>query len=114
MSGMTGLVPMSLCPYVPMSRCPYVPMSLCPYVPVSLCPDVRVHALWLSGFIPFAPNCLRGVLNGGMGRYPRCNSYTLPSLAPWDYPSDNACTGVESPGFAAMGYSIRTDRWRCE
>ena len=28
------------------------------------------------------------------------------------YPSDNACTGVESTGFAAMGYSIRTDQYR--
>jgi hypothetical protein len=33
-------------------------------------------------------------------------------LAPWLYPSDNACTGVASEDFRAMGYSIRSDRWR--
>ena len=31
---------------------------------------------------------------------------------PWDYPSDNACTGETSDLFSAMGYSIHTDRWR--
>ena len=55
------------------------------------------------------------------GQYPRCNSTggqgggkkaMNGTAEPWDYPSDNACTGETSDLFSAMGYSIRTDRWR--
>jgi iduronate 2-sulfatase len=66
----------------------------------------------------FLPLLLRPTLapslwkNATFTPYPRCNSKRFPSLAPWVYPSDNACTGDESSTFAAMGYSIRTDRWR--
>jgi iduronate 2-sulfatase len=57
--------------------------------------------------------------NATFTQYPRCDSSSVftrtdpeTGLAPWNYPSDNACTSVEDNGFAAMGYSIRTDRWR--
>ena len=33
-------------------------------------------------------------------------------LDPWQYPSDNACTQETDTDFRAMGYSIRSDRWR--
>lgn len=49
--------------------------------------------------------------NATFTQYPRCTSKTNGD-EPWDYPSDNACTGVASDEFAAMGYSIRSDRWR--
>ena len=44
-------------------------------------------------------------------QYPRCTSKSNGD-EPWDYPSDNACTSVASNNFSAMGYSIRSDRWR--
>ena len=57
--------------------------------------------------------------NATFTQYPRCSSDSVMSpsdpeegLAPWLYPSDSPCTAVASDEFRAMGYSIRTDRWR--
>ena len=57
--------------------------------------------------------------NATFTQYPRCDSKhamspTDPETgeAPWLYPSDNPCTQVEHTEFRAMGYSIRTARWR--
>ena len=48
--------------------------------------------------------------NATFTQYPRC--LNSKGFEPWEYPSSNACTSVASDSFRAMGYSIRTDRWR--
>eukprot|EP00756_Hemistasia_phaeocysticola_P024465 Hpha_TRINITY_DN1594_c0_g1::TRINITY_DN1594_c0_g1_i1::g.57146::m.57146/K01136/IDS; iduronate 2-sulfatase len=53
--------------------------------------------------------------NATFTQYPRCKSDDKgapPQTEPWISPTDNACTGVEDSNFDAMGYSIRSDRWR--
>ena len=53
--------------------------------------------------------------NATFTQYPRCRSDAKgapPQTEPWVAPSDNACTAVEDSNFDAMGYSIRSDRWR--
>ena len=58
--------------------------------------------------------------NATFTQYPRCNHTNASAgglfpgkvgqgtLDPAQYPTDNACTGVESDAFYAMGYSIRS------
>jgi arylsulfatase A-like enzyme len=56
-----------------------------------------------------------GWKNATFTQYPRCKSTdngTPPNTASWNSPTDNPCTQVESDKFEAMGYSIRSDRWR--
>jgi len=56
--------------------------------------------------------------NATFTQYPRCNGTESTgkagggSLLPWEYPTNNPCTGVSSEGFEAMGLSIRTLQWR--
>ena len=53
--------------------------------------------------------------NATFTQYPRCKSDRKGHPAntePWIAPTDNACTGVNDSQFDAMGYSIRSDRWR--
>jgi len=49
--------------------------------------------------------------NATFTQYPRCKS-TKTGQMPWEYPSDSACTNVQSSQFDAMGFTIRVDRWR--
>ena len=48
--------------------------------------------------------------NATFTQYPRCAG--VEKEEPWDFPSDNGCTSVDSTKFDAMGYSIRTDNYR--
>ena len=48
--------------------------------------------------------------NATFTQYPRCKGKG--GEEPWLYPSDNACTAVASSSFDAMGYSIRSNRFR--
>jgi iduronate 2-sulfatase len=53
--------------------------------------------------------------NATFTQYPRCKSTkegTPPNDAPWKSPTNNPCTHVKDHAFDAMGYSIRSDRWR--
>jgi len=56
--------------------------------------------------------------NATFTQYPRCNGTRTArkaangNLLPWDYPTNNPCTGVNSDDFEAMGLSIRTLQWR--
>lgn len=52
-------------------------------------------------------------------QFPRCNGTDDLSgktdegtLQPWDFPTNNPCTGVTSADFQAMGLSMRTLHWR--
>ncbi len=48
--------------------------------------------------------------NATFTQYPRCTSGK--DLEPWEYPTKNPCTTIDSSKFSVMGYSIRSDRWR--
>ena len=48
----------------------------------------------------------------GMARDDTHIAATQEHSVPWMYPTDNPCTTTASGSFDAMGYSIRTDRWR--
>lgn len=57
--------------------------------------------------------------NASFIQYPRCKgtkdlnaAVKSGNLLPWDFPTNNACTGVASNDFDAMGLSIRTLEWR--
>ena len=52
--------------------------------------------------------------NATFTQYPRCEGPKgqAANNTPWSYPSDNPCTMVASNGFYAMGYSVRSLRWR--
>jgi iduronate 2-sulfatase len=57
--------------------------------------------------------------SGVFTQYPRCNGSAdlnnrarEGTLAPWDFPTNNACTLVDPSAFRAMGYSLRTLDYR--
>ena len=56
-------------------------------------------------------NSTAGWKNSTFTQYPRCGS-TPTDVLPWLSATNNPCTHVKNTDFAAMGYSIRTDRWR--
>ena len=49
--------------------------------------------------------------NATFSQYPRCASETA-GVEPWAGATDNACTAVARGLFDAMGYTMRTDRYR--